>query len=385
MKRFYTMTLSAIVGAMCVTGISAQVPVSSVEILVSGKPATEGKLAVGGVRTFTVNILPADATDKAVKWSTSDEGIATLNTGTAGKIRGMKGGTAVITAEVAGVKATYTVAVTQKDAKPGDYYYDNNSWETGGIVNGKKIVGVVFYVNPDDKQSGKIVSLDEAKQLKWSLAAAPQPGANSDLDGMANLAAIKKVTDWTTKYDAEAWCNAKTDADLTWYLPAVDELRQLFAASCSKVWVASGATAANEVNNWTENSATMVPNETNPFPTERAAFNALFTKVGATALNADGTTKYWSSTQYADDFAKFLSFEGGFSNSQPRQYFHVCNVRAIAQFPIKDITTSIDELCADTPAAIKGIYTLQGVRLDTDPANLAPGLYIIDGKKVAVK
>lgn len=385
--------------------------VTSLQIATGGKAVTEGKLAVGGSRTLTVLVEPAEAASLPVTWSVDKPELLSFDATTAGKIRGMKGGTAVVTAEVGGVEAHYTVAVTQKDAVVGNYYFDNDSWESGGIVAGKQCIGVIFYVNPDDKQSGKIVSLDEAVTMKWSLAEVDQPGADSDIDGMSNLRAIAAAADWKSKFDAEAWCVDKEEGNVQWYLPAIDELRQLYAATCGLTWVESGANEANkEVNNWTEMGVAM-ESDLNAYSTERAAFNKKFSNIGKTVLNEDGTIRYWSSTEYESDFAKLLSFEGGFSLAQPRQYFHVANVRAIAQFPpTSEDLGSINTVDADSragkllvypnpattvatveaPAAIAAVdvYTLLGVKSVVEVEaegttaainvqSLTPGIYIV--------
>ena len=54
-------------------------------------------------------VLPADATNKTVVWSSSDPRVATVNN--AGTVTGVKAGTAVITAAAGGKKATCTVKV----------------------------------------------------------------------------------------------------------------------------------------------------------------------------------------------------------------------------------------------------------------------------------
>lgn len=344
--KIFTRFITSLTSMLILSSAAAaqNVPVESVTILVSNKPVTEGKLAVAGNRTFGVQVLPENATDKTVTWSISDPTIAAQDKTNPAKFRGMTPGTAVITAEAGGVKATYTLTVSLKDAKVGQYYFSDNTWEDSGIVPGKTCIGVIFYLNAD-KRSGKIVSLDEASTLKWSLAEVASPGATDELNGLANLAKIQAVDGWKDKFDAEAWCATKTDGNLKWYLPAVDELRQLFAATCGLTWVESGADESlKQINNWTGNSVTMLPGDNiDPYPTERAAFNKKFSNIGATVLTAD---KYWSSTQYADDFAQFLSFEGGYSNSQPKQYFHVCRTRAIAEFSEKKTTTGINSIQA---------------------------------------
>lgn len=401
MKVFYTFLSFVALTAASAQCVMAQT-VTSLQLAVSTKPTTpvtEGKLAVGGTRTLVTIVEPAEAASLPVTWSVSDPNLAAFDAKTPGKFRGMAPGTAIITAEVGGVKASYTVAVTQKPAKVGDYYFSNNTWEPSGIVAGKTCIGVIFYVDPADAtgMTGKIVSLDEAKELQWSTSSVKQPGAVSELDGLANLAAIKKVSGWECEFPAEAWCAGKTDGGLQWYLPAVGELRQLFAASCGLTWVESGAAeGTKEINDWTEMNVTMRPadpaddteNDTNPYPAERAAFNKKFTNIGATALNASGTLRYWSSTEYASDFAMELSFEGGFPMSYPRHY-GFDETRAIARFPLDKGTSGIESIAGnDASSAAPAIYPNPAVSVTTLAAQselAAVHVYSLTGALTAAK
>lgn len=405
MKIFTLFTFLAIPVSL----LAQDIPVESVEIQVSNKPVTSGKLAVGGTRTLVAVVSPENATDKTVTWSSSNPDIVSFDKTIKGKIRGMRPGSTVITATVGGKTAEYSLEVSLKDAKVGQYFFSDNTWEASGIVDGKTCLGVIYYLNPDNR-SGKIVSLDEAPTLKWSTADAESPKTESCIDGMANLQKIQGIAGWEDAFEAEKWCVSKNTGDIKWYLPAVDELRQLFAATCGLKWVESGADEANnEINNWTGTSVTMLPdNNINPYPEQREAFNKYFTKIGATPLTAD---KYWSSTELNDEFAQFLSFEGGYSNSQPKQYFHVCRTRAIATFSEKgSIPSGVESVSADSKdinikityvsggseinvcasSAIKDItvYSVSGVAVnagisidgemaDISAANLARGVYFI--------
>lgn len=326
MRKIIRIAALSALTAVSMTAFAQTVPVESVTFTV-----TSNKLAVGGSRTYKAEVLPATATEKTVTWDSSDPRVATIDAN--GKVRGMAPGTTTLTAACGGKSASLDLTVSLKDAKVGYYLFNDGTWEQGAIVPGKTCVGYIYYVNADNR-SGKAVSLDEQEQLMWSKALAPVPEGTDVLDGMLNRSKITVLADWEENFPAEAWCVAKSDDRFEWYLPAVDELRQLFAASCGLKWVESGADEANkEVNNWTGNSVTMVQKDgepdIDPYPTERAAFNANLAKAGGTALSAD---KYWSSTLMSDEMATFLSFEGGYSNGQPKQYFHVCRTRAITRF-----------------------------------------------------
>ena len=94
------------------------------------------------------------------------------------------------------------------------YYYNENGKE-----------GVVFWVT-DGGKHGKIVSLTESSSgLEWSSDDAEQErfiGANDMSDGAKNMADVKQISDWQSKYPAFKWC---ADLGEGWYLPAIDELK----------------------------------------------------------------------------------------------------------------------------------------------------------------
>ena len=115
---------------------------------------------------------------------------------------------------------TGTTESTQVVYKVGDYYN----------VNGKK--GVVFWVDESGKH-GKIVSLSESSNgLLWSSDTNEQKrliGADDKDNGANNIAVVKHISDWQSKYPAFKWC---ADLGEGWYLPAINELR-LFTLNAS--------------------------------------------------------------------------------------------------------------------------------------------------------
>ncbi len=112
------------------------------------------------------------------------------------------------------VETTYSV---------GDYYNEN----------GKR--GVVFQVW-DGGRHGKIISLDETKapwdsRVEWDHdkyefveGTGTRTYADSESDGKANTDKIMARSD-SEYFDAFEWCRAKGSS---WYLPAKDELKQIY-------------------------------------------------------------------------------------------------------------------------------------------------------------
>lgn len=99
--------------------------------------------------------------------------------------------------------------------KAGDYYNEN----------GKE--GVVFWVD-ETGQHGKIVSLQQSeKKMKWCSDKREKTrmiGANDLENGAQNMAVVQQIPGWREMYPAFAWC---ADLGEGWYLPAIEELREL--------------------------------------------------------------------------------------------------------------------------------------------------------------
>ena len=83
-------------------------------------------VGIGLKKTLTATVLPNDATDKSVTWSSSNTAIATVNAKT-GEVTGVSQGTVQITATtINGISATCTMTVNPVGSK---YYYHNSNYQ----------------------------------------------------------------------------------------------------------------------------------------------------------------------------------------------------------------------------------------------------------------
>ena len=94
-------------GTCAVTVSKVVIGVSSISL-----DQTQVTLSIGETSTLTATVSPSDATDKTVTWSSSDESVATVSDG---KVTAVAPGSATITAEAGGKKATCEVTVKGKD------------------------------------------------------------------------------------------------------------------------------------------------------------------------------------------------------------------------------------------------------------------------------
>lgn len=97
-------------------GVQAQDKVVTIDNQTPGWLSS--KLAyIGDTQQLTATILPEDAFDKSLKWSSSDESVATVDEN--GTVTAVKGGTAVITATSADGNVTGSCTVTVKQHAEG--------------------------------------------------------------------------------------------------------------------------------------------------------------------------------------------------------------------------------------------------------------------------
>ena len=107
-----------------------EIPVSTVKINEAGSHLV---FAPGGQFTFTAAMTPVDVPAEYLTWTSSDASVATIDPST-GVMTAIGGGTATITAEAGGVKATANLEVLVTTAVPTADYIDEY-----GINHGKGI------------------------------------------------------------------------------------------------------------------------------------------------------------------------------------------------------------------------------------------------------
>ncbi len=118
------------------------------------------------------------------------------------------------TATVNATLAKYTPP-TPKPAPPAP----SGSYKIGDIVTVNGVKGVVFQISPQVK----IVSVKETTAT-WGEYGVKTGATDSD-NGKANMAKIKSISGWQSKYPAFKWCS---DLGEGWYLPAKNELKAIY-------------------------------------------------------------------------------------------------------------------------------------------------------------
>jgi hypothetical protein len=135
-------------------------------------------------------------------------------------------------------------------------------YKIGDIMTVNGVKGVVFQTSP----VVKIVSVKEG-YTEWGKYGVTTNATDKD-NGKANMAKIKSISGWETKYPAFKWCANLGDG---WYLPALNELKAIYKQR-------------DKINR------TLSAN----------GFDSLGSKRGAGAL--------WSSTEYGSNLAYKLYF-----------------------------------------------------------------------------
>lgn len=208
------------VTATCdVTVSSASIPVESVTV---SEESIEIK--IGETFTLTATVLPENAEDKTVTWSSSDNAIATVSDD--GVVTGVAVGNATIVAAAGQRTAVCSVKVSGADSGDDPIADIKTDWTVGELFDvpqyGK---GVVFQVGEDFI---KVVSMVENIYRQYSLYDLELKCTDVELaDGKSVTDDIENAGE-IGNYPAMQWCRGKGDL---WYLPTLVELEELYSQS----------------------------------------------------------------------------------------------------------------------------------------------------------
>lgn len=136
----------------------------------------EFEIEEGNNFTFSATVLPENADNKSIIWSSSAPDIVRVNG--AGQITALRGGVATITAKAGKQTDECVVTVTAAPLGVGYYYYSDGTWSQS-LDPTRTPIGIVFYVgditesDPTLKADhpncihGLVVALDEINGIPW--------------------------------------------------------------------------------------------------------------------------------------------------------------------------------------------------------------------------
>lgn len=182
------------------------------------------ELEIGETFTLTATVLPENAADKTVTWSSSNDAIATVSAD--GVVTGVAVGNATIVAAAGQRTAVCSVKVSGADSGDDPIADIKTDWTVGELFDvpqyGK---GVVFQVGEDFI---KVVSMVENIYRQYSLYGLELKCTDVELaDGKSVTDDIENAGE-IGNYPAVQWCRGKGDL---WYLPTLVELEELYSQS----------------------------------------------------------------------------------------------------------------------------------------------------------
>ena len=283
---------------------------------------TSVTLEVGGKVQLTATVLPAEATNKNVTWSTSDKNVVTLAPiGPTATLTAQKEGTATVTVTTAdgGKTATCTVSVTKKG---------------GGTIEGHA------YVEMGVKTSG-------GKVLKWATmnVGATKPEQYGDYFAWGETAA-KTDYSWSTYFDNPSG-DGKT---FTKYAKGKKTVLDLDDDAARQIWKGTWRiptdaewTALRNADNfkwtWTDNyegtgvAGRIVTSKVSGYEGNSIFLPAAGLRYGTSLRYAGSGGDYWSSSLYEDNsgYAGRVLFDSGGVGRSSYDRYDGLSVRPVSE------------------------------------------------------
>ena len=232
---------------------------------------TSISLTVGGQKTLTATIIPANATNPKVTWSTSDSSVATVEDG---KVSAMAGGSAIITVTTEDGKKTASCTVTVEKT-------DESIAVTGVSLSETSIALAVG----EEKALTATVTPSDATQKKVSWKSSDEKIATVE-DGKVSAVAVGSATITVTTEDGKktASCtvsveakNTDTPSAVTGVTLNVNTLELSIGASETLKATVTPENAANKELTWSSDKAEVASVDANGKVTGKAEGTATIT------------------------------------------------------------------------------------------------------------
>ncbi|MDL2278391.1 Ig-like domain-containing protein [Parabacteroides sp. OttesenSCG-928-G07] len=333
---------------------TCKVTVSTVAVAVTGVTLNkkETTISVGGEETLIPTITPKEATNQNVTWSSSDASVATVDD--AGKITGVKAGTATITVKTADGEKTATCVVTVSVAEvavtgvtldktvlslsidasetlkatiaPENATNKKLTWKSSntaiatvdaeGKVTALKAGTATITVTTEE--GGKTATCDvtviaavitgvKINGVTWATSNVDNPGtfaANPEDYGM--FYQWNRIKGWPVTGDAAGWDSSSASGDSWeaandpcppgWRMPSLDEIKSLFDATVNNEWAIRNGVNGREFTDETSGNAIFLP-----------AAGVRENNVGGLIIvGSEG--HYWSSDNAGEQSGAYLKF-----------------------------------------------------------------------------
>ncbi|MBQ0077985.1 MAG: hypothetical protein KBS55_05085 [Bacteroidales bacterium] len=233
----------------------------------------------------------------------------------------------------------------------------------GQVVGEGDAMGIIYWVDPSNRQNGKAVSVARTTGLTWG-PMNDETGAISQVNGGENGKLLASAD-----YAAAYWCSQMGEG---WYLPAKSEMVEIFSvyngveASLATVAQPKGITDAEKQ--------------------ARAAFDQYLIDAGGEGMNTaaedNNGQSYWTSTEYDGGAAWFVRF-GKYNvahdvdKSSTSRYVRCIKVIGEYSYPTEPVSLSVSpsSLSFEGEASSKEVTakvafgTLTGAEVDTEGAD----------------
>jgi len=184
----------------------ATLTVSPVAVSSVSLNKTDLSLNVGEEETLTATVLPEDATDKSVSWSSNDTSVATVDQ--SGKVTAVAAGTAVITVTTTdgGLEASctvtvsdvvsYSLAITPAEAEillsGTQAYVVTLTTVRNGVSSESEATGAVLTVSNSETASVSGLTVTGLKEGTVTVTAKFTPEGSEELSAVATLTVSKE-------------------------------------------------------------------------------------------------------------------------------------------------------------------------------------------------